>query len=362
MSHPVQISVCMAAYNAAPFLSAAITSVLSQSFRDFELLIVDDGSRDGTPEIVRQFARSDPRVKLLQNDENRGLVYSRNRILQSATAPFVAIADADDICEPTRLEKQIGWLLNHPETGVCGTAVTFIGDHPPDRRDEVAVFGEAQIRFFMRLLPCFWNTTTMYRLALLKQAGGYRAGFDAGAEDYDLWARLLPMTRFANLPEPLVKVRVHAASVTAQGNRCFENVLKVSARLLEDYLQQPVPVAIRTDFHAFLMRGTIESLACERAFRFALALYRQARLLETPETLRALSQLLAPAAWTHARNLVYAASGLSREMAWSALRMQPSLLARGETWGYALRTGMPRTATRWISQRRRPARTGRKAV
>ena len=362
MSHPVQISVCMAAYNAASFVGAAITSVLGQSFRDFELLIVDDGSGDGTLEILRQFARSDPRVKLLRNDGNRGLVYSRNRLLQCASAPFVAIADADDICEPTRLEKQIGWLLNHPETGVCGAAVTFIGDSPPGRRDDVAVYGEAQIRFFMRLLPCFWNTTTMYRLGLLKQAGSYRAGFDAGAEDYDLWSRLLPLTRFANLPEPLVKVRVHAASVTAQGSRCFENVLSVSARLLGDYLQQPVPLAIRTDFHAFLMRGTIEATACERAFRFALALYRQARRLETPETLRAFTQLLAPAAWTHARNLVYSAPGLSREMARSAFRMQPSLLARGEAWGYVIRTGMPRTATRWISQWRRPARTGGKPV
>jgi glycosyltransferase involved in cell wall biosynthesis len=341
----------MAAFNAGPFIGPAIESLLAQTFRDFELVVVDDGSTDATPAILDRYARSDGRIRVLRNDVNRGLIYTRNRLLQSTYAPFVALADADDIYGPTRLERQMAWMRAHPEVGVCGTAVKFMGEGWIGRKDEVTVLGDHNIRFLMRIMPCLWNTTTVYRRELLEQAKGYRDGFDAGAEDYDLWARLLPVTRFANLPEALVTVRVHPGSITAQGSKTQRNVLKVSARLIEDYLRLPVPIELREDLHCFFMHSGMDVLACQRAFALARAFYSHAASVEAPDTLQVLREQLAESAWTQARYLVYAAPSLSRRLAIEAVRLKPSLLRRGAIYGYAARALAPRTTVfcaKWL--------------
>jgi Glycosyl transferase family 2 len=307
-------------------------------------VVVDDGSTDETPTILGRCARCDGRIRVVRNDGNLGLVYTRNRLLQVASAPFVAIADADDICAAARLERQMECMVRHPDVGVCGTAVELVGGGQSESGDQTTVLEDHNIRFFMRIMPCLWNTTTVYRRELLEQAGGYREGFEAGAEDYDLWARLLPLTRFANLPEPLVKVRVHPGSVTAQGSKCLRNVLRVSARLLQDYLRRPVPIELCEDLHCFLMHIGMEVPACERALALAHALYSQAARVDAPDTIQLLRNKLAQAAWTQARYLVYAAPSLSRGLAIQALRWKPSLLRQGAIYAHAARSLAPRPA------------------
>jgi len=342
MAEPPTTSVCMAAYNAAKFLETALDSLLAQTYAHFELIVVDDGSCDDTAKIVRRYARTDARIEYLRNETNRGLVYTRNRLLQECSTPLIAVADADDVFHPRRLENQLQFLEKHPECGVIGAGVEFL-DQGEGRLPSLAVHAEDRhIRFFMHLTPAFWNTTTLYRRELLEQAGGYREGFEAGAEDYDLWARLLPLTRFANLPEPLVKVRVHPASVTAEGSKCLRNVLKVSARLLQNYLRRPVPIELREELHRFLMHSGMDGPDCERAFALARALYNQAVRVEAPDTIQLLRDKLADASWTQARYLVYAAPSLSRGLAITALRWKPSLLWQGGTYAYAARSLAPR--------------------
>jgi glycosyltransferase involved in cell wall biosynthesis len=336
----------MAAYNAGPFIGPAIESLLAQTFRDFELVVLDDGSTDQTPAILGEYARCEGRIKVLRNDRNRGLVYTRNRLLQAASAPFVAVADADDVCHPERLEKQLRFLEKHPECGMVGSGVDFL-DQREGQLPSLAVHAEDRhIRFFMHLMPAFWNTTTCYRRELILEAGGYREGFDAGAEDYDLWARLLPRTRMANLAEPLAKVRLHGKSVTAENSNCLRNVLRISARLLSDYLGRPVEIGLREELHRFLNHMAMSATTCESAFALSRAIERKASVVEAPDTVAMFRAKLAEAAWKQAQYQVYAARSLSRAMAGLALRLRPTLWVRPELAKYCCRWLAPASLRR----------------
>jgi len=321
----------------AHFVGPALDSLLSQACADFELIVVDDGSTDETAAILHAYAKRDARIRFLRNETNRGLIFTRNRALQESRGRYVAIADADDLFHPQRFEKQLKFLRDHPACGVVGSGVEIL-NHDVRKTPELAIYTEDRdIRFFMRLLPVLWNTTTCYRRDLLLEAGGYREGFEAGAEDYDLLARLLPLTRFANLPEPLVKVRLHAASVSAEGFRCQRNVLRISARLIEEFLQHPVPIELREQLHCFLMHAGMESSACERAFTLAREFYHQAAGVEASDTLQLFGNQLAQSAWTQAQYQVYAARRLSRVMAGFALRLRPKLWVQPECAWYCCR-------------------------
>ena len=174
----------------AHFVGPALDSLLSQACADFELIVVDDGSTDETAAILHAYAKRDARIRFLRNETNRGLIFTRNRALQESRGRYVAIADADDLFHPQRFEKQLQFLRDHPACGVVGSGVEIL-NHDVRKTPELAIYTEDRdIRFFMRLLPVLWNTTTCYRRDLLLEAGGYREGFEAGAEDYDLRARL----------------------------------------------------------------------------------------------------------------------------------------------------------------------------
>ena len=117
------ISVVMPVYNAAAFLEAAIDSVLAQTMGDFEFLIIDDGSTDGSPDIIRRY--DDPRIRFVTR-ENRGAVATRNELGALARAPYLAVMDADDICLPDRLEKQYAFLESHGDIGLLGGRATYV--------------------------------------------------------------------------------------------------------------------------------------------------------------------------------------------------------------------------------------------
>src|SRR5436305_9543595 len=120
-----QVSVLMPVYNAIRYIGVAVDSVLSQTFSDFEFIIVDDGSTDGSAEILREYAGRDPRIRLISRP-NTGLGFALNEALAVARAPFIARMDADDECLPERFEKQIQYLRNHPECVLLGSRVLWI--------------------------------------------------------------------------------------------------------------------------------------------------------------------------------------------------------------------------------------------
>ena len=204
------VSVLLPAYNGEKFIAEAVQSMLEQTYRDFELIVIDDGSTDRTAATLDQF--HDSRILRLCNPENLGLVRSLNRAASAAQGKYLARMDADDISDRTRLEKQVKFLELNPEVGVLGTAV-----RQTDSRGRVLsklVYPETHElifwRFFFGLAP--QHPTVMVRADLFNAVHGYNEEFLCG-QDTELWSRLLERTKFANLSETLHYRRLHGKSV-----------------------------------------------------------------------------------------------------------------------------------------------------
>jgi glycosyltransferase involved in cell wall biosynthesis len=150
-----KVSVVMPAYNAAKYIKSAIESVLSQTFDDFELLVINDASTDDTAQIVRDIAAEDERVVLLQNDRGKGVAGAINTGLEHSRGQYIARADADDISYPERFQKQVDYLDLHPEIFLLGTGVALFDDHGP-MFNVVHPSSSAEIawRFVSRITVC----------------------------------------------------------------------------------------------------------------------------------------------------------------------------------------------------------------
>jgi glycosyltransferase involved in cell wall biosynthesis len=209
-NHP-QITVLMPAYNAAGYIAEAIASVLQQSFTDFELLIVNDGSTDNTLDIINAF--DDERIVVI-SQENAGVAAALNTGLTHAKAPYIARFDADDICHPHRLEKQIAFLTANPDYIMVGSDVDFMMEDGSllFHFKCIAHTHEEIIEKLYFYCP-FVHPAVMYKKESICQAGGYPT--DAhNFEDYLLWTKIAKAGKFYNLPEALIKYRLNAASVT----------------------------------------------------------------------------------------------------------------------------------------------------
>lgn len=214
MSAPA-ISVLTSVYNAEPFLSEAIDSVLAQDFTDFEFLILDDGSTDASRAIAESFAARDPRVRVIARD-NRGLIVSLNQLFAEARAPLAARFDADDICMPGRLGKQAAFLAANPDHGLVGSRITYIDENgvPTGGDIDHPLYHDAILANLENgALLC--HSAVMVRRAPVLAAGGYRAAY-RHAEDYDLWLRLSASMRMANLPDRLLRYRVYPGQVSSR--------------------------------------------------------------------------------------------------------------------------------------------------
>lgn len=203
------VSVVMPVRDAETYVAEAVKSILDQTLRDLELVVIDDGSTDGTAGIIRALAASDKRVRL-HAGRGGGLVAALNEGCALATAPLLARMDADDVAEPTRLARQVDAMDAEPELVLLGTALTQI-----DERGAAfatvsypAVPGEELLE-----RNCFAHPTVVFRRDAFEQVGGYRDLFPH-AEDYDLWLRFAELGRVGNLSEPLLRYRVHQAQVT----------------------------------------------------------------------------------------------------------------------------------------------------
>jgi hypothetical protein len=205
-----KVSVLMSVYNAERHVGEAIESILGQTFRDFEFAIFDDGSTDGTSEILRGF--DDERIMLVENDENIGLTRSLNRGLRLARGEYIVRLDADDVALPERLEKQVQFLDTHPDVGLLGCAVEYI-----DPQGRTLGFQRVYREELDKLLAYhnwFHHSATAFRRECLDRVGSYREAFRY-AQDYDLWLRILEQYGVACMPEPLVKIRLTLDSIAA---------------------------------------------------------------------------------------------------------------------------------------------------
>lgn len=215
MSAAPLVSVLMATYDAAAHLPTALDGILRQTFSAFELVVVDDGSTDASGALLDAAARTDARVRVHRRP-HQGLAAARNFALDVAVGRYVAIADADDVYLPQRLAEQVAFMEAHPDVGVCGSAAELFGTDSGTRRFPE---DDARIRALMLFEPAFVDPSTMLRRDMLVRAGlRYDTSFEIAA-DYDLWVRAAQCTRFANLPQVLVRYRQHAGQLTSGRDR-----------------------------------------------------------------------------------------------------------------------------------------------
>ncbi len=213
----IKVSVVMAVYNGETYLREAIESILKQSEKNFEFIIVDDGSKDGTATIIEEFKGNDMRIIALTVKHNMGLVYCLNKGISIAKGEYVARMDADDISLPHRFERQLSFMK---ETGIsiCGAwaeAINASGDklytmtYPP-KAEEIKLFSIKHNPFI--------HSTVMIRRDVLNDVGGYSKMFKH-VEDYELWTRILYKYVGGNISEVLLKYRIHEKQITSERRR-----------------------------------------------------------------------------------------------------------------------------------------------
>lgn len=211
-SPAVSISVLMPVYNAERYLRKAVESILAQTYRDFELISVDDGSSDRSKEILESYAARDSRVRVISRP-NTGIVGALNDGLAAAKGEFIARMDADDIALPGRFAAQIAYLREHPETVALGTAVEIIDTqdsvvdvHAPSLSHETIEAGLLRGNG-----GALYHPTALFRASALRAVNGYDPVF-CKAEDLDLYLRLSHIGKLANLPTVGLKYRHHLKS------------------------------------------------------------------------------------------------------------------------------------------------------
>lgn len=218
---PDSLAVILPAYNAGRHVAEAVRSVLEQTHGDFELLIVDDGSVDGTADIIRQICGRDRRLRLVVQ-ENQGMGAALNAMMVRTDARWIARMDADDVMEPQRLERQLAWARAHPEWDVIGSFVTLIDDEGRTvgrSRSDLVAPETARQRIAAGKVVGLHHPSVLFRRRAVLDAGGYRPEFWP-ADDLDLWTRMVERGYgVAVMPEFLLRYRIHAGSISVAGAR-----------------------------------------------------------------------------------------------------------------------------------------------
>lgn len=224
------VSVVMSVYNGEAYLHEAIDSVLNQTYKEFEFIIINDGSTDNSLSVIKSY--EDKRIRLVNNEGNHGLIYSLNKGLEIAKGEFIARMDADDICLPERIEYQVKEFIDHPEAVVVGSDYYLLNGEKntyiKNRND--SDYQKAVLLF----APCFCHPTVMMRNVFREKIVFYDPKF-IHAEDYKLWTDLYSLGEFLNVGKPLLKYRHHPSQISNQKN---ESQLSISKEIRHHYLHQ----------------------------------------------------------------------------------------------------------------------------
>jgi glycosyltransferase involved in cell wall biosynthesis len=219
------VSVIIPCYNAVAFIKKAILSVTAQSYKDLEIIVVNDCSVDSSLSILKQLQAQDDRIKILENEKNIGISQTLNKGIENSNGNYIARMDADDICFETRIEKQVAFLEAHKDVAICGGNYVRINEHGkvtgrikfPTEDNEL----KAELFFYCP----FAHPAVMIRKTALYETGLY-AGY-IPAEDYELWLRMAEKFRLANIPADLIYYRMHDSNTTiTQKNKLFTALTK----------------------------------------------------------------------------------------------------------------------------------------
>lgn len=270
-----QVTVLMPVRNGAAHLAPALASIFAQTFADFELLVIDDGSTDATADILR--ACRDPRLRVVENAAALGLVPSLNRGLELARGELVARQDHDDVSRADRLEMQVAFLRRQPDVALVGSEAWAMDEQGRRGARMLRPLSAEGVRWYLCFDNAFIHSSVMFRREVIaRELGGYRPSLHS--EDYELWSRLARVRPTANLPEPLLSFREHTGSATgglsAAAAAAFDEA--TSAIRLENLRHLPGAAARPED--ALLLANYRRPLTADSAGEF-LGVFE--RLLET---------------------------------------------------------------------------------
>lgn len=207
-----RISVVLPVYNGLPYIKDAIASILLQDFADFELIVINDGSTDGTDKVLDEF--DDPRLRVI-HQANMGLALTLNRGLEMSRGEYIARQDADDISLPSRLGKQIVYMDQHPDCALVGSWTTIWEVDKPTSRGHSHPCDNGEIQIRLLFDSFFVHSSVMIRKSALKLSGLYPTDPERNPpEDFDLWLRIAKHFRVANIPEKLLIYREVASSIS----------------------------------------------------------------------------------------------------------------------------------------------------
>ncbi|MCA9798684.1 MAG: glycosyltransferase [Cyanobacteria bacterium HKST-UBA04] len=252
------LSILMPVYNGAPYLAEAIDSVLSGQYQDFELLVLDNGSTDGTSDLLealvaevadRVKGQTKGQIKVFRQPKNMGAAAALNHLLAMARGRYIARQDADDLALPQRFEKQVAYLEAHPEVGLVGAWVREFRDGPHQQR----VFGEtrrlpwepAMVAFHLVFANPVWGCSMMMRTDLAKRCGGFGAA-DTRCEDGWIGAKALRLANVVNLPEVLQWYRIHPTNTSSvYKTRVLEAMVDINRYTTVTVFDVEMPRSIR---------------------------------------------------------------------------------------------------------------------
>ncbi len=226
-----KVSVIIPAYNALHFLPQTVESALAQTWQDFELLIVDDGSSDGTRDWV--FQQHDSRIRMVQKP-NGGLAAARNTGINTTQGEYIAFLDADDLWEPTKLERQVACLDARPEVGLVHTAIRYIDEQGREINRVLGVQGDGAVwKEVVVHNPVRCGSTPLVRRECFEVVGVFDPTLTF-SEDWDMWLRIASSYHFATINEPLTLYRQHNTNMTKGYQVIMPNLEKIIERAFQN--------------------------------------------------------------------------------------------------------------------------------
>lgn len=230
-----KISVLMSCYNEEKYIGEAIESILDQTFKDFEIIIIDDCSTDSTRNIIRKYRGKDERIVFFKNDENRGIFWSLNKGLKEARGKYIVKMDADDWSYPNRIELQYKFMEENPDVVVSGGTMEVCDEKLNILNKRNYNLTDRSIRKKIFRYSPFCHPTTIYKTVVARKIGGYDIKL-AAAGDYDFYFRLGNNGSFGNVSDVLLKYRTNPGSISLTRARLQEEItLEVRKKAVKKY-------------------------------------------------------------------------------------------------------------------------------
>jgi glycosyltransferase involved in cell wall biosynthesis len=234
------VSIVISVYNGEQYLGECLDSVLCQTYKKWELVIVNDGSEDGTKQIISEYASKDGRVIFIDFPQRRKLVGCLNAAIYSARGSLIARMDADDIMYPKRLEMQVDFLMRNMNVGVVGSDISIINEKSEIVGTRRYPITDKAIKRRLRRKNPFCHPAVMFRRGLLDNYAAVYSSEYPRCEDYELWIRLHQVTNYFSLNEPLLKYRYHSQQITSKKIRQVH--LDEARLIVNSVLKRKLPI------------------------------------------------------------------------------------------------------------------------